>query len=75
MKTLACRRPIGAYEGDIGDLRFLIKKMKIKSIDEIQAALNAFYPDDVIRPRDIELLKTLINEEAKWHMEHGTSIW
>lgn len=72
MKALACRRPIGAHEGDIGDLRFLIKKMKIQSIDEIQAALNAFYPDDIILPRDLELLKRAVQKHPKQKNEKRT---
>ncbi len=61
MKALACRRPIGEYKGDIEDLRFLIDKIGIKSVSEIQDAVDAFYPDDVIRPRDVPLLESLIN--------------
>lgn len=63
MKALACRRPIGGYAGDIGDLGFLIKKMKIQSVAEIQQAIDQFYPDDVIRPADEALLQSLIDQE------------
>jgi hypothetical protein len=62
MKALACRRPIGAYRGDIDDLSFLIKKMKIHSLDRIQKAVDRFYPDDIIRPQDRALLQSLIDE-------------
>lgn len=62
MKALACRRPIGAYRGDIDDLGFLIKKMKIRSLDRIQDALDRFYPDDVLLPHHRALLQTLIDE-------------
>lgn len=61
MKSLACRRPIGAYQGDIEDLGFLIRKLEIKSVDEIQDVINEFYPDDLISPRDRELLQSLID--------------
>lgn len=60
MKALACRRPIGSYQGDIEDLRFLIAKIGISSIEEIQEAIDAFYPDDIIRPQDVPLLQSLI---------------
>jgi len=62
MKALACRRPIGTYRGDIDDLGFLIKKMKIRSLDRIQEALDRFYPDDVLLPHHRTLLQTLIDE-------------
>ena len=62
MKALACRRPIAGYRGDIDDLQFLIQKMGILSVEEIQDALNEFYPDDILKPNDIALLKSLITE-------------
>ena len=61
MKALACRRPIGAYQGDLEDLRFLINKIGINSVEEIQKAVDAFYPDDIIRPQDVQLLQDLID--------------
>ncbi|HKK17501.1 MAG TPA: DUF6036 family nucleotidyltransferase [Opitutales bacterium] len=62
MKALACRRPIGAYRGDLDDLAFLIRKMKISSIDRIQKAIDRFYPDNVVRPRDRAILQSLIDD-------------
>ena len=62
MKALACRRPIGAYRGDLDDLSFLIRKMKIASLDTIQAAIDRFYPDGAIRTKDRDLLQSLIDE-------------
>lgn len=64
MKALACRRPIGAYQGDVDDLRFLIQKTGIRSVDEIQEAIDAFYPDDAIRPADRLLLQSLLEEAS-----------
>ncbi len=63
MKALACRRPIGEYKGDIEDLGFLIRKLGIKSVSEIQDAVDGFYPDDIIRPRDEALLQSLIDSK------------
>ncbi|NBB78804.1 MAG: hypothetical protein GVY36_05070 [Verrucomicrobia bacterium] len=62
MKALACRRPIGAYRGDVDDLSFLIKKMEIRSIEPIQKAIDRFYPDDVLLAHHELLLKSLIEE-------------
>jgi len=64
MKALACRRPIGQYKGDIEDLSFLIRKIGIKSVSEIQEAVDAFYPDDVIRSSDEALLQSLIDSKG-----------
>ncbi len=62
MKALACRRSIGEYRGDLDDLAFLIRKMKIHSLDQIQDAVDRFYPDDLIRPQDRALLQSLIDQ-------------
>ncbi len=63
MKALACRRPIGAYQGDLEDLRFLIRKIGIRSVEEIQEIIDAFYPDDVIRAEDRALLESLLEDK------------
>jgi len=62
MKALACRKSIGTYPGDMEDLSYLIKKMEIRSVEEIQEAIDVFYPDDVIRSQDAKRLKGLIDE-------------
>jgi hypothetical protein len=62
MKSLACRRPIGGYRGDVEDLLFLIRKMEIRSLDTIQQAIDRFFPDDLIRESDRLLLQNLIDE-------------
>lgn len=62
MKALACRNPLPGYQGDLDDLRFLIAKLEIKTVNEIQNIIDRYYPDDVIAPEHIELLKELIEE-------------
>jgi hypothetical protein len=62
MKALACRNPLPGYEGDLDDLRFLIRKMNLKSVEEIQSHIDKYYPDDVITPEHELLLATLIEE-------------
>lgn len=62
MKALACRRPIGAYRGDVDDLSFLIRKLKIQSIGQIQKAIDRFYPDDALPANHKALLQSLIKE-------------
>ncbi len=48
MKALACRHALPGYQGDLDDLRFLIRKLEIHSVAEIQDAIDKYYPDDVI---------------------------
>ncbi|MBT3191159.1 MAG: hypothetical protein HN341_01260 [Verrucomicrobia bacterium] len=64
MKALACRSPLPGYQGDVDDLRFLIHKLEIRSIDEIQNAIDKYYPDDVIAPEHVALLNNLIAEDV-----------
>ena len=48
------------YQGDVEDLRFLIRKMEIRDLSEIQDALDRYYPDEVIQAKNIPLLKSLV---------------
>ncbi|HNQ88143.1 MAG TPA: DUF6036 family nucleotidyltransferase [Verrucomicrobiota bacterium] len=51
MKCLACRPELPGHPGDISDLRFLIRKMGIRSIQEVESHLDRFYPHDVLSPQ------------------------
>jgi len=62
MKALACRAPLPGYQGDLDDLRFLIRKLSIRSVDEIQKIIDKYYPDDVRVPGHAALLETLLEE-------------
>lgn len=62
MKALACRRALPGYKGDEEDLRFLIIKMKIKRVEDIQKWIDKFYPDDLPSEASRALLLTLIKE-------------
>jgi hypothetical protein len=62
MKALACREPFPGYEGDLADLRFLIDKLGVTSVDEVQHHIDRYYPDDVIKPEHSALIEALIAE-------------
>jgi hypothetical protein len=62
MKALACRSALPGYEGDQEDLKFLIRKMEIKSVEEIQDTIDRYYPDDVLPAQDRAVLSELIQE-------------
>lgn len=62
MKALACRSPLPGYEGDLDDLRFLIRKLSIHSFEDIQKVIDKYYPDDAIAPEHFVLLKTILEE-------------
>jgi hypothetical protein len=60
MKALACRDALPGYEGDIGDLEFLIKKMNIRSVSEIQKQIDKYYEDDAIQSDKVKILARII---------------
>lgn len=62
MKAIACREPLPGYRGDHEDLVFLIRKIGIKSVDEIQERVDQFYPDEVIPENKRAILASLIEE-------------
>jgi hypothetical protein len=64
MKALACRQPLPGFQGDLDDLRFLIQKLGVKSVDEIQKHVDRYYPDDVIPQEDAVVLRKLIEEAS-----------
>lgn len=65
MKAMACRRALPGYKGDEEDLRFLIRKLEIGKIEEIQAWIDKYYPDDVPSKANQAFLGNLIKEESK----------
>ncbi len=62
MKALACRSALPGYQGDLDDLRFLIRKLAVRSVDDIQRIIDSYYPDDTISPAHVVLLQALIDE-------------
>lgn len=62
MKVRAAREPLPGYDGDRGDLAFLIRKMEIRSLDGLQSAVDRFFPDEVIPEAKREYLNSIIAE-------------
>lgn len=65
MKALAGRRALPGYEGDEADLRFLIRKMAITEIDEVQMHIDRYYPDDVPSDSARAMIAQIIKEESR----------
>lgn len=60
MKLRACRPPLPGYPGDYGDIRFLVQKMGITSVDAAEAHHNKFFPHDVLSDTAKELVLSAI---------------
>lgn len=65
MKALACRRPLPGYEGDYADLRFLIEKLQIRTVAEIQEHVDRHYQGEAFSAERSGVLEGLIQEV--WH--------
>jgi hypothetical protein len=48
MKLRACRPPLPGYAGDYADIRFLVTKMNLKSVDAAEAIHDKFFPHDAL---------------------------
>lgn len=63
MKARAAREPLPGYDGDRGDLAFLIRKEEIRDLDQLQEVIDRFFPDEVIPRAKIDYLLGIIEEE------------
>jgi len=64
MKLRACRPPLPGYAGDYGDIRFLVQKMGIASVEEAEAIHNKFFPHEVLTTEAQEVVKGAIQSRS-----------
>jgi hypothetical protein len=60
MKCLACRSGLPGYSGDIEDIRFLLRKMNIRTLSQIEEHVQRFYPYDALTPQARGLIEALL---------------
>ena len=60
MKLRACRPPLPGHSGDYGDIRFLVGKMEIGSVEAAEAIHDKFFPHDVLSDAAKEVVKSAI---------------
>lgn len=65
MKCLAGRTPLPGYGGDIDDIKFLIKKMGIRSVDQVEEHLSRFYPNEGLAPKVREAIEGALAEQRE----------
>lgn len=63
MKLQACRPPIPGYEGDYGDIRFLVGKMQLRTVEEAEALHAKFFPHDELSSRAKEVVRLAIKDQ------------
>ena len=64
LKLRAARRPLPGYDADRADIRFLVRRMKIRSVEEAEKIHDRFFPHDVIS----EAARAVVSEA----IENGT---
>ena len=62
MKCLAGRSALPGYPGDVGDIRFLIRKMGIRSMEQVDEHLQRFYPHEALSPKLQEIVRGILEE-------------
>lgn len=60
MKLRACRPPLPGYPGDYGDIRFLVQKMGIASVEAAEAIHDKFFPHDALSDTAKEVIRGAI---------------
>lgn len=60
MKCLACRSALPGYPADVEDIRFLIRKMDIRTLAQIDEHIARFYPFDTLTPQARETIAGLL---------------
>lgn len=65
MKCLAGRSALPGYAGDLADIRFLLQKMGIRSLKQVEEHLDRFYPHDALTPKLRELIEGLLSEQRE----------
>jgi predicted nucleotidyltransferase len=63
MKLRACRKPLPGYPGDYGDIRFLVRKMGIASVEAAEAIHDKFFPHDALSDVAKEVVRGAIESQ------------
>lgn len=62
LKLQACRPPLPGYAGDQGDIGFLLRKMKLRSVPEVAKIYERFFPHHGLSETQREVVAKLLKE-------------
>lgn len=62
MKCLAGRAALPGQQGDLADIRFLVRKMGLRTAAEVEEHVDWFYPGEGLSPRVRETVEGLLAE-------------
>ena len=63
MKCLACRSALPGYSGDIVDIRFLVAKMDIRTLEQIDEHIARFYPHEALTIESRRIIAQLLPKQ------------
>lgn len=63
LKLRACRPRLPGYAGDEEDIRFLLRKIRPKSLAAVEALFARFFPEDALGDRACALVEQILQEE------------
>jgi len=63
MKCLAGRSALPGHPGDVGDIEFLIRKMGLRSVEQVEEHLQRFYPQETLPPRLQEIILGILEKD------------
>lgn len=65
MKCMASRIAVGEGPDDVGDIRFLLRHLGVRSVADALAVVARYYPANQVPPRTQFLLEELLDEIAE----------
>jgi hypothetical protein len=63
LKLRACRPPLPGYAGDEADIRFLLSRLKPKSVAAVEELFERFFPGDGLSASALVLVKEALPKE------------
>ena len=60
MKVMACRKVLPGHPGDEADIAFLLRKMHIQKLAEIEKFIDQYFPDTVLPAATVAVLEALL---------------
>jgi hypothetical protein len=64
LMCLASRPALPGYAGDVDDIRFLIRKMNLQTLQQVEDHIARFYPGDSLTARSREMVERLLAEHT-----------
>jgi hypothetical protein len=65
LKLRACRSPLPGFAGDEEDIRFLLRRLRPKSVEQVSAVFERFFPGEAPGERAEALVRRILQEPSR----------